>query len=45
MFIRYCEHSKGYIMYGVHHDGVFAEDESRDVDFLEDDFPSIGEIK
>lgn len=45
MFIRYCEHSKGYVMYGEHHDWGLAEIESCDVDFIDDDFPSVGEIK
>ena len=45
VFIRYFEHSKGYIMYGEHPDGDMKEIVSRNVDFLEDEFPSIGEIK
>lgn len=32
-------------MYGEHPDGGMTEIESRDVDFLEEDFPSIGEVK
>lgn len=28
VFIRYCEHSKGYVMYGEHHNGGFIEVES-----------------
>ncbi|KAL0386489.1 UNVERIFIED_CONTAM: Retrovirus-related Pol polyprotein from transposon TNT 1-94 [Sesamum latifolium] len=45
IFIRYCEHSKGYVMYGEHPDKGITEIESRDVDFLEEDFPSISEVK
>lgn len=45
LFIRYCEYSKGYVMYGEHHVGGLANVESCDVDLVEDDFPSIGEIK
>ncbi|KAL0404450.1 UNVERIFIED_CONTAM: hypothetical protein Sradi_2085800 [Sesamum radiatum] len=45
IFIRYCEHSKGYVMYGEHPDKGMTEIESRDVDFLEEDFPSISEVK
>ena len=44
-FIRYYEHSKGNAMYGEHHDRGLTEVESHDVDFLEDDFHTIGEIK
>ncbi|WRX12315.1 Integrase [Theobroma cacao] len=43
--VRYSKHSKGYVMYGEHLDGGLTEMESRDVDFLEDDFPTIGEVK
>ena len=32
-------------MYGEHPDGGMTEIESRNVDFLENDFPSIGEVK
>lgn len=39
VFIRYLEHSKGYMMYGEHTSGGLTEIESRNVDFLEDDFP------
>lgn len=45
IFIRYCDHSKGYVMYGEHPDGGMTEIESRDVNFLEEDFPTIGEVK
>jgi len=44
-FIRYSEHSKGYVMYGEQPDGGMKEVDSRNVDFLEDEFPSIGEAK
>ncbi|KAL0287546.1 UNVERIFIED_CONTAM: Retrovirus-related Pol polyprotein from transposon TNT 1-94 [Sesamum radiatum] len=45
IFIRYCEHSKSYVMYGEHPNKGMTEIESRDVDFLEEDFPSISEVK
>jgi len=32
-------------MYGEHPNGGMTEIESRNVDFFEDEFPSIGEIK
>lgn len=45
VFIRYPDHSKGYVMYGEHPNGGMTEVDSRNVNFLEDEFPSIGEIK
>ena len=45
IFIRYPEHSKGYVFIGEHSDRRVTEIESRDVTFLEDDFPSKGEVK
>ena len=45
IFIRYSESSKGYVMYGEHSDGGMIEIESFDVNFIEDDFPSISEAK
>jgi len=45
VFIRYPAYSKGYMMYREHPNGGMTEIESRNVDFLEDEFPSIGEIK
>ena len=45
VFIRYREHSKGYVMYGEHLDGGMIEVDSRNVDFLEDEFPRVSEIK
>jgi len=41
--IRY--QSKGYVMYREHTNGGITENNSHNVDFLKDDFPSIGEIK
>jgi len=38
-------HLKGYVMYGEHPNGGMKEVDSRNVDFLEDDFPSIGEVR
>jgi len=43
--IRYRAHSKVYVMYVEHPNGDMTEIESRNVNFLEDEFPSIGEIK
>ena len=45
IFIRYSESSKWYVMYGEHSDGGMIEIEPRDVNFIEDDFPSISEAK
>ena len=44
IFIRYSEHSKGYVFIGEHTDGGITEIESRDMTFLENDFPTRGEI-
>jgi len=43
VFIRYPAHSKGYMMYGEHPNGGMTKIESRNVEFLEDELPSIGE--
>lgn len=40
IFIRYPEHSKGYVMICEQPDGVMTEIESRDVEFIENEFPS-----
>jgi len=45
VLIRYPEHSKGYAMFGEHPNGEMVKIDSRNVDFLEDEFPSIGELK
>jgi len=45
VFIWYPDQSKGYAMYGEHPNGGMTEVDSRNVDFLEDEFPSISEIK
>lgn len=45
VFIRYPEHSKGYVMFGEQPNSGLTEVDTRNVDFLEDEFPSIGEIK
>ena len=44
IFIRYSEHSKGYVFISEHEDGRVTELESQDATFLENDFPHIGEI-
>ena len=43
-FIRNFEGSKGYVMFGEHPDGGKIEVDSRDVDFIENDFPSIDDV-
>ena len=45
MFIRYPAQFKGYVMYGEHPNGGMIKIDSRNVDFLEDEFPTIGEVK
>jgi len=45
VFIRYHANSKGYVMYGEHPNGGTIEVDSRNVNFLEDEFPNDGEIK
>ena len=45
VLIRYSKYSKGYVMYGGHPNGSMTEVNSRNVHFLEDKLPSIGEIK
>uniref|UniRef100_A0A2N9EKF5 Integrase catalytic domain-containing protein n=1 Tax=Fagus sylvatica TaxID=28930 RepID=A0A2N9EKF5_FAGSY len=43
-FVHSTAHnSKGYVMYGEHPNGGMTEIESRDIDFIETDFPSIGD--
>ena len=44
IFIRYSEQSKWYVFIGEHEDGTITILESRDVTFLEDNFPRTGEI-
>ena len=43
-FIRYPKGSKGYVMFGEHPDGGKIEVDSLDVDFIENNFPSIGDV-
>jgi hypothetical protein len=43
IFIRYSDSLKGYVMYGEHTNEGMTEIESRDIDFSETDFPSIGD--
>jgi len=45
VFIRYPTHSKGYVIYEKHPNGSITEIDSRNVDFLENVFLSIGEIR
>ena len=44
IFIRYSEHSKGYVLIDEQPDGSVTEVESLDVDFIENEFPSRGEV-
>ena len=43
-FIRYPEGSKDYMVFGEHPDRGNTEVDSGDVDFIENDFPSIGDV-
>ena len=45
ILIRYSELSKGFVFFGEEADGRVIEIESRDVVFLEDDYPTRGEIE
>ena len=45
VFIRYLAHSEGYLMYRENPNGGVTKIDSCNVDFLEDEFSSIGEIK
>ena len=40
IFICYSKHSKGHVLLGEHKDGNVTEIESRDVNFLAQEFPS-----
>ncbi|XP_019257602.1 PREDICTED: uncharacterized protein LOC109235802 [Nicotiana attenuata] len=44
IFIRYSETLKGYVFIGQQESGSVIEFESRDVPFLEDEFPKKGEV-
>uniref|UniRef100_A0A2N9FG52 Integrase catalytic domain-containing protein n=1 Tax=Fagus sylvatica TaxID=28930 RepID=A0A2N9FG52_FAGSY len=44
VFIRYSDESKGRVMLGEHPDGGVTEIVSRDVEFMENDFPSKGDV-
>jgi hypothetical protein len=43
IFARYSDSSKGYVMYGEPPNGGMNEIESRNIDFIETNFPNIGE--
>ena len=45
VFIRYPKHSKGNVMYEKYPNSGMTEIDSHNVDFLEDELPSIREIK
>jgi len=44
IFIRYYEHFKGFVFIGKKDDGRVMDIESRDVVFLEKDFPMTSEV-
>ena len=44
IFIWYWEHSKGYVLIGEQPDGRVTETESQDVDFIENEYPTKGEV-
>jgi hypothetical protein len=44
VFIRYSDESKGYVVLGEHPDGGVTEIVSCDVEFMENDFPSRGDV-
>ena len=44
LYICYSEHSKGYVFIGQQNDGIVIEIESSNVNFLEEDFLSRGEV-
>ena len=43
-FIMYPRGSKGYVMFGEHPDGEKTKVDSYDVDFIKNDFPSVGNV-
>ena len=45
VFIRYPAQSKGYVMYEEHLTGNMTEIDSHNIDFLENEFPIISEIR
>ena len=45
VFIRYYAHFKGYMLYEEHPNGSMIEIDFCNVDFLEDEFLSMGAIK
>jgi len=45
VFIRYPTHSKEYVLYGEYSNGGMTKIASCNIDFLEDEFPTIGGIK
>ena len=45
IFIRFSKYSKGYVFLGEQANGTVTEFESRDPTFMEDVFPSKGEVR
>ena len=44
IFIRYLEHSKGYVFIGENESGSVTEFESRDITFLKNEFPKRSDV-
>ena len=44
IFVRYSDVSKGYVFVGEQDNGLTTEFESRDVTFIENEFPKLGNI-
>ena len=44
IFVRYPEVSKGYVFIGEQENGTVTEFESRDVIFIENEFPKLGDV-
>ena len=42
--MRYLEVSKGYIFIGEHENGTVIKFKSRDVVFIENEFPKLGDV-
>ena len=45
VFLRHVKHSKRYVMFGEHLNTSMTKVGFHNVKFLEDEFPSLGEIK
>lgn len=45
IFVRYSEHSKCYVFIGENNDGTISKKNSRDITFIENEFPKRGKIE